>query len=262
MRVAAGVEYDGSGYHGWQRQREVESIQGCVEKALSRVADHPVTVFCAGRTDTGVNAAQQVIHFDSAADRSMRAWVMGSNVNLPPGICLLWAQPVSDEFHARFSALSRSYRYTILNRPVRAALGYSQLSWDYRPLDVERMQAGARHLLGEHDFSAYRALACQAKSPVRTLHRLDVNRDGDRITLDLRANGFLHHMVRNIAGVLMTVGCGEREPEWVAEVLAGRDRTQGGVTAHPNGLCFMGVEYPQRFSIPSVPQASSRIDAD
>ena len=254
MRVAAGVEYDGSGYHGWQRQRDVVSVQECVEQALSLVADHPVTVSCAGRTDTGVNAAQQVIHFDSPAKRSMRAWVMGGNVNLPPGICLLWAKPVGDEFHARFSALSRSYQYTILNRPTRAALGYSQLTWGCRPLDVVRMQAGARYLIGEHDFSAYRALACQAKSPMRTLHRLDVTRDGDRIVLDLNANGFLHHMVRNIAGVLMAVGRGEREPEWVGQVLAGRDRTLGGVTAHPNGLCFMGVEYPPQFSLPTSPR--------
>jgi len=262
MRVAVGVEYDGSGYHGWQRQRDVESIQGCVERALSQVADHPVSVSCAGRTDTGVNAVGQTIHFDSPAKRSMRAWVMGGNVNLPAGICLLWAKPVGDDFHARFSALARSYQYTILNRPSRAALGFSQLTWECRSLDVTRMQAGARYLIGEHDFSAYRALACQAKSPVRTLRRLDVVRSGDRITLDLTANGFLHHMVRNIAGVLMAVGRGEREPEWVEEVLSARDRTQGGVTAHPNGLCFMGVEYPPQFALPSLLSGESGGDAD
>jgi len=250
MRIVAGVEYDGSGFHGWQRQRDIETVQGCVEQALSRVADHPVSVHCAGRTDTGVNAVGQTIHFDSPAPRSMRAWVMGGNINLPAGICLLWARPVGEDFHARFSALARSYRYTILNRPGRAALGHSQLTWECRPLDVDRMRAGALNLLGEHDFSAYRALACQAKSPVRTLHRLEVQRHGDRIVLELTANGFLHHMVRNIAGVLMAVGRGEREPAWVRQILDGRDRTKGGVTAHPNGLCFMGVEYPQRFGLP------------
>jgi len=250
MRIAAGVEYDGSGFHGWQRQADVETVQGQVEQALSRVADHRVSVSCAGRTDTGVSAVGQTIHFDSLAPRSMRAWVMGGNINLPPAICLLWAKPVGDEFHARFSALSRSYRYIILNRPSRAALGHSQLTWECRPLDVERMRVGAQHLLGEHDFNAYRALACQAKSPVRTLHRLTVQRQQDRIVLELTANGFLHHMVRNIAGVLMAVGRGEQDPSWVKQVLDGRDRTQGGVTAHPHGLCFMGVEYPPQFALP------------
>jgi len=257
MRIAAGVEYDGSGFHGWQRQLQVETVQGCVEAALSRVADHPVTVFCAGRTDTGVNAVGQTIHFDSQAPRSMRAWVMGGNINLPPGICLLWAKPIGEEFHARFSALARSYQYTILNRPSRAALGFSQLTWECRPLEVKRMQAAALHLLGEHDFNAYRALACQAKSPVRTLHRLDVQRHGERIVLSLTANGFLHHMVRNIAGVLITIGRGERDPRWAKQVLEGRDRTQGGVTAHPNGLCFMGVEYPDHFGLPVSAELSA-----
>ena len=258
MRIAAAVEYDGSGFHGWQRQADVETVQGCVEQALSRVADHPVSVHCAGRTDAGVNAIGQTIHFDSPAPRSMRAWVMGGNINLPGGVCLLWAQPVGDEFHARFSALARSYRYTILNRPSRPALGYSQLTWECRPLDVERMQATAVHLLGKHDFSAYRAVACQAKSPVRTLHRLNIERHGDRIVLDLTANAFLHHMVRNIAGVLISIGRGERDPEWAKQVLDGRDRTQGGVTAHPNGLCFMGVDYPRRFDLPVSAHALTR----
>jgi len=250
-RIAAGVEYDGSGFHGWQRQRDAASVQACVEQALSQVADHPITVSCAGRTDTGVHSRGQVIHFDSIAPRSMRAWVMGGNVNLPPGVCLLWATPVTDDFHARFSAMARSYRYTILNRPSRPALGHAQLTWECRPLDVELMKAGAGYLVGEHDFNAYRALGCQAKSPVRTLHRLDIERRGDMITLDLCANGFLHHMVRNIAGVLMTVGRGEQPPLWVKQVLDGRDRTRGGVTAHPNGLCFLGVDYPAEFGLPA-----------
>lgn len=250
MRIAAGVEYDGSGFHGWQMQRDAASVQESVQRALSRVADHPVTVSCAGRTDTGVHSVGQVIHFDSIAPRSMRAWVMGGNVNLPPTVSLLWAKPVGDDFHARFSARARHYRYVILNRPSRPALGHAQLTWECRPLDLEWMKAGAAHLLGEHDFNAYRALGCQAKSPVRTLYRLDLERRGDTITLDLSANGFLHHMVRNIAGVLMQVGRGERSPDWVKEVLEGRDRTRGGVTAHPNGLCFVGVDYPAEFGLP------------
>jgi tRNA pseudouridine38-40 synthase len=250
MRVAAGVEYDGSDFHGWQRQADVSSVQEQVEQALSRVANHRVTVSCAGRTDTGVHATAQVIHFDSDAPRSLRSWVLGANVNLPPSICLLWARSVPDTFHARFSARSRSYRYTISNRPSRPALGYHELTWERRPLDVERMNAGAVQLLGEHDFSSFRALGCQAKSPVRTLHALRVERSGDRVILDVRANGFLHHMVRNLAGVLMAVGCGAREPAWVAEVLARRDRTRGGVTAPAAGLCFVGVEYPPAFGLP------------
>lgn len=260
MRIAAGVEYDGSDFHGWQIQREVHSVQDCVQRALSRVADHPILVSCAGRTDTGVHATGQVIHFDSGAPRSMRAWVMGGNINLPPAVCLLWAKPVVDEFHARFSARARSYRYTILNRPSRPALGHAQLTWECRPLEVGLMKAGAKYLVGEHDFNAYRALGCQAKSPVRTLHWLDVERRGDIITLDLCANGFLHHMVRNIAGVLMAVGRGERSPDWVKEVLDGRDRTRGGVTAHPNGLCFLGVDYPEEFDLPKIDANASRSD--
>ena len=251
MRVAAGVEYDGSDFHGWQRQDDVSSVQQQVERALSRVANHPVTVSCAGRTDTGVHAVAQVIHFDSDAPRSMRSWVLGANVNLPPAVCLLWARTVPETFHARFSACARRYRYTILNRPSRPALGFNHLTWERCPLDVGRMQAGARVLLGEHDFSSFRAVGCQAKSPVRTLHSLRVERSADRVTLDVHANAFLHHMVRNLAGVLMAVGRGEHDPDWVAEVLAQRDRRRGGVTAPAAGLCFVGVEYPAEFGLPS-----------
>lgn len=254
MRIAAGVEYDGSGFHGWQFQPHAASVQEAVQRALSKVADHRVSVACAGRTDTGVHSVGQVIHFDSPAPRSMRAWVMGGNVNLPPTVSMLWAKPVDADFHARFSALARHYRYVILNRPSRPALAHGQLTWECRPLDVQRMRDGAVHLVGEHDFSAYRALGCQAKSPVRVLHRLVVERRGDRIILELSANGFLHHMVRNIAGVLMQVGRKERSPDWVKEVLDGRDRTRGGVTAHPNGLCFVGVDYPAAYGLPSAPR--------
>lgn len=255
MRVALGIEYDGRGYHGWQLQDGVETVQGRVEAALSRVADGPVRVICAGRTDTGVHAAGQVVHFDAPVERSERAWVFGANANLPKDVSVLWARPVPADFHARFSALRRRYRYVIFTRPVRPTWLQHRVSWEYRALDAERMAEGARHLIGEHDFSAYRALACQAKSPVRTLYRLDVRRQGPFVFLELEANAFLHHMVRNIAGVLMSIGAGEREPEWAREVLETRDRTLGGVTAPPWGLYFQAVSYPEAFEIPQLSPA-------
>lgn len=253
MRIALGVEYDGSGYHGWQRQDSAIGVQQVVEEALSKVAAHPVRVHCAGRTDTGVHAVGQVIHFDSDADRDERAWVLGGNVNLPYDVSLLWARLMPDDFHARFLATARRYRYIIANRWIRPAIHRRRVSWFHHPLDVERMRAGAKYLLGEHDFSSFRALACQAKSPVKTVHEIEVSRVGEYIAIDVRANAFLHHMVRNIAGVLMTVGRGEQEPEWVAEVLGYRDRSRGGVTAPPDGLYFVHVDYPQRFSLPPCP---------
>lgn len=253
MRIAARIEYDGSGFHGWQTQREgVRTVQECIETALSRVADHPLRVVAAGRTDTGVHASAQVLHFDSPAKREMKAWVFGGNVNLPRDVAIIWAHRVEDRFHARFSARARAYRYVICNRPVRPALGRKRTSWYCRPLDVGRMAAAASHLLGEHDFSSYRALGCQAKTPVRQLYRLDVERRGDLIHFDLRANAFLHHMVRNIAGVLTTIGSGEREPDWAREVLEYRDRTRGGITAPPHGLHLVGVDYPEEFQLPST----------
>lgn len=250
MKIALGVEYDGSGYCGWQVQDGAPTVQARVEQALSRVADHPVRVVCAGRTDTGVHAVGQVAHFESDAPRTPRAWVFGGNANLPEDISITWAQPVPDDFHARFSATARRYRYLIFNRPVRPACLRRRVSWDYRPLDEARMSAAAVSLVGEHDFSSYRALACQAKSPVRTVHRLDIARTGEVISIDIAANAFLHHMVRNIAGVLMAIGAGEREPAWAREVLELRDRTRGGVTAPPHGLYLAGVEYPERFAVP------------
>ncbi len=245
MRYAAGVEYNGAGFHGWEiQQPEIRTVQGEVERALSRVANHFVRVTTAGRTDTGVHASGQVIHFDSEAVRSERSWLYGANANLAPDLCLSWVRPVSEQFHARFSALSRTYRYRIFNRPVRTALSVDERTWVYRPLDEQRMQQGANYLLGEHDFSSYRAVACQAHSPVRTIHRLQVTRQGEEVTIEVRANAFLHHMVRNIAGVLIAIGSGQQQPCWAKEVLALRDRTQGGVTAPPQGLTLVAVEYP------------------
>lgn len=250
-RFALGVEYDGTAFMGWQRQPHAgRTIQGCLEAALSRVANHPVEITCAGRTDAGVHASAQVAHFDSNAVREPRNWLLGLNANLPVDVAVNWIKPVAEDFHARFQARVRHYRYTILNRATRPALTRAQVSWTHRPLDHARMQLAAQYLLGEHDFSAFRAIECQARSPVRTLHVLQVQRHGELIRIDVVANAFLHHMVRNIAGVLMAIGAGKQEVEWTQQVLAGRDRRLGGVTAPPQGLCFRAVSYPSRFDIP------------
>ena len=252
MRIAMGVEYNGERFCGWQVQDSQPSVQAAVEKAIGQVADHSVRVFCAGRTDTGVHGVGQVIHFDTPAQRQPHSWVFGANANLPKDVAVLWAKAVSDDFHARYSAERRIYRYVILNRRVRPAVLNTRVSWDYRPLDIERMREAAGHLIGEHDFSSYRAVACQAKSPVRHLHRINLERYGEVIALDMEANGFLHHMVRNIAGVLMSIGAGEASTDWSREVLEERDRTRGGITAPPDGLYFMGVRYPAAFEIPEL----------
>ena len=254
MRIAMGVEYDGSHFCGWQAQKEdVPTVQESLEMGLSKVANTEVKVVCAGRTDAGVHGYGQVIHFDTEAERSERSWVQGTNANTSKAISVLWAKPVDEEFHARFSAVRRRYRYVIANRFVRPTFAGGRVSWDHRVMDEQRMQQAAQHLLGEHDFNSYRAAACQAHSPIRTVHRLDVQRREDLIIIDLEANAFLQHMVRNIAGVLMAIGAGEQEVDWSREVLEARDRTQGGVTAPPHGLYFMGVEYPPEFGIPQVP---------
>jgi len=254
MRIAMGVEFDGSGFSGWQIQPQggVRTVQACIEQALMVVADHPLRVHCAGRTDTGVHGLGQVIHFDCSAERSMHSWVFGANANLPSDISILWAQQVREDFHARFSALRRRYRYVIFNRRVRPALAASHLSWEYRPLNERRMEQAARRLLGEHDFSSFRAYACQASHPIRTIHELSINRDGCRVIIDIEANAFLHHMVRNIAGVLIAIGAGERDVDWIDEVLAARDRQRGGVTAPPQGLTLVSVTYPAEFALPTA----------
>lgn len=248
-RVAAGVEYHGGAYCGWQSQRHSPSVQAPVEAALSRVADQPVTVVCAGRTDTGVHATGQVIHFDTNAERSGRSWRLGANSHLPNDIAILWAQEMDNAFHARFSALARSYRYVILNRRTRPASLSGHQSWERRALDVGRMQAAAQALLGEHDFNAYRGQGCQAHSSVRTIQRLVVERAGNEVMLHITANAFLLHMVRNIAGVLIKIGVGDRPIDWARSVLDGRDRRLGGVTAPPAGLTLEHVEYPDVFGI-------------
>ncbi|WP_206212356.1 tRNA pseudouridine(38-40) synthase TruA [Wenzhouxiangella sp. XN79A] len=251
QRIAFGLEYDGSRFRGFQRQRQRPTVQEVLEDALSIVADETVTVHCAGRTDTGVHAACQVIHIETSARRSERAWVLGVNSNLPGAVAVRWARFVDERFHARFSARGRYYRYRILNRWIRPGLEAGRVAWERRPLDAERMHEAAQRLVGEHDFSSFRALGCQARHARRHLHSIEVRRHGDEVVLDVAANAFLYHMVRNIAGTLIAVGCGEREPAWVGDVLAARDRTRAGVTAPPEGLCFMGVDYPEHPELPS-----------
>ena len=254
MRIALGVEYDGSQFCGWQAQKEdLPTVQEALEAALSTVANEPVKVICAGRTDTGVHGVGQVVHFDTEAERSARSWILGSNANLPKTISVQWAQSVSEDFHARFSAQQRRYRYVIVNRFSRPSFTWGRVTWEHRPLDEGRMQQAATHLIGEHDFSSYRAVACQAHSPVRTVSQLNVQRKDELVIIDIEANAFLHHMVRNIAGVLMAIGTGEQAVDWSREVLEARDRTLGGVTAPPHGLYFMRVDYPPEFGIPQVP---------
>lgn len=254
-RIVLGIEYRGSDFCGWQLQDQGRTVQGQVEQALARVADHPVRVICAGRTDTGVHALGQVVHFDTPAPRPLRAWVFGVNSHLPDDVSVRWSRAVDNGFHARFSALRRHYRYIIYNAAVRPAILAGRVSWDYRPLEVSAMQAAASVLIGEHDFSSYRSYACQAKNPVRTVHRLDVRREGAFIVIDIVANAFLHHMVRNIAGVLMEIGSGKRPPDWAGEVLEARDRVRGGVNAPPHGLYFIGVEYPENYGMPYSAEA-------
>lgn len=256
MRLALGIEYDGSGFSGWQRLTQpgetgLPTVQSAVEDALSTVADHPVQVTCAGRTDAGVHAACQVVHFDSEAVREPRGWMLGATGRLPEAVCVRWCVPVVDDFHARFSAVARRYRYRLLNRAVRPALQRQWLSWERRPLDADAMHAAAQALLGENDFTSFRTVHCQAPHARRDLQRIRVRREGDVLDIDVQANAFLHHMVRNIVGSLVEVGAGERPPSWIADVLAARDRTAAGPTAPPQGLVFAGPLYPRSWNLPA-----------
>jgi pseudouridylate synthase I len=252
IRIAVGLEYDGTAYAGWQTQRGPASVQERVTAAFAQVANEPVELVCAGRTDAGVHAREQVAHFDTHAVRSSRGWVLGANSNLPPDISVAWVRPVPRHFHARYSAEARTYRYFIFNRPVRSALVANRAAWIHRPLDHERMRAGAAPLVGEHDFSAFRSAECQARSPIRRLERLEVERHGDWIVIEATANAFLHHMMRNIAGLLIAIGRGDAPPEWSAEVLATRDRRQNAATAPPEGLYLWSVRYPAAFGLPQM----------
>ncbi|MDA0705273.1 MAG: tRNA pseudouridine(38-40) synthase TruA [Proteobacteria bacterium] len=251
MRIAIGIEYDGTAYNGWQRQRTGEGVQAYVEAALTAVADEAIEVSCAGRTDTGVHASGQAAHFDTQSERSERGWLLGANSNLPDDIVVTWVRPVSDEFHARYSATARSYRYVILNQMVRSALSRQRAWWVYQPLDAARMHEAAQDLLGSHDFSAFRAAGCQASTPVRELRSIAIDRHGDWITLQITANAFLQHMVRNITGTLMLIGSGDSRIGSMGSILAGRDRNRAGPAAPPHGLTLVHVEYPDTLQIPS-----------
>ena len=253
MRIALGLEYDGSAFAGWQWQLGKRTLQSALEDALAFVAAEPVRVVSAGRTDAGVHALEQVAHFDTKVVRKPYSWLMGTNTALPEDLRVLWVREVPGEFHARCSAIARVYRYVILNRPMRSALLRRQVTWHYAPLDVEAMAAAARYLLGEHDFSSFRAQDCQSKSPNRFMHFIHVRREGDRVIIELCANAFLHHMCRNIAGVLMDVGGGKRPPEWAGEILRARDRKLAAATAPAEGLYLAGICYPECFGIARHP---------
>ena len=250
MKIALGIEYCGTPYCGWQRQDIANNVQEHVENSLSSIADQQVKVFCAGRTDTGVHALHQVVHFETEVTRKMYSWVVGSNVNLPHDISILWAKEVEDDFHARFSATTRTYRYIILNRRSRPGLYAGKVTWERQPLDESRMQLAAKSLIGEHDFTSFRTVACQANSPIRDVKRLDIKRVDDYVIFDIAANAFLHHMVRNIAGVLIKIGCGEADISWAVEVLALKDRTKAAKTAAPDGLYLAMINYPEKYGIP------------
>lgn len=251
-RIALGIEYLGCAFHGWQYQNEsLPTVEKALSLAIAKVADHPVSLTCAGRTDRGVHALAQVVHFDSSSKRALDAWLYGINRYLPAQIAVTWVRVVRDDFHARFSALARQYCYIIDNSRTRPAIRANQVSWYPRHLDVELMSQGACYLIGEHDFSSFRASGCQAKSPVRNLYLIDIKRFQQYILTTIKANAFLHHMVRNIMGVLVAIGEGKRSPSWVKEVLLSRDRTQASVTAKADGLYLQLVDYPDYFSLPN-----------
>jgi tRNA pseudouridine38-40 synthase len=256
QRLAIGLEYDGTGFAGWQRQqtvqRPVRTVQEAVEEALGRIASEPISVTCAGRTDAGVHARCQVAHFDTHAARTLRGWVLGANTELPRDVSVSWACPVAPDFHARYSAEARTYRYFILNTSARSALAGKRAVWLARPLDHERMLDACPILTGEHDFSAFRAAECQARSPIRCLTSLTVERQGDWVLIEATANAFLHHMVRNLAGLLIAVGQGEHEPSWAKEVLDSRDRRCNAPTAPAAGLYFWSVRYASTFGLPDI----------
>ncbi|MBI5625710.1 MAG: tRNA pseudouridine(38-40) synthase TruA [Nitrosomonadales bacterium] len=250
MRIAMGVEYDGSPYCGWQSQSDGRTVQDTLQSALSQIAGEPISVIAAGRTDTGVHALEQVVHFDTGADRPLSAWVRGVNALLPDSIAVRWTHPVPDEFHARFSAHGRSYRYLLINRPGRSAIHAGKAGWFHAPLDVAAMQAAALCLVGEHDFSAFRAAQCQAKSPIKNLYQMGIRRHGEMLVFDLSADAFLHHMVRNIVGCLVYVGKGKYSPDWLAEILAGRERSLAAPTFSPDGLYLRRIKYEAKWGLP------------
>ncbi|MGX9461557.1 tRNA pseudouridine(38-40) synthase TruA [Shewanella sp. A14] len=252
MRVALGIEYDGSGFFGWQRQAEVDSVQSQLEKALKYVANEPIDVFCAGRTDAGVHGTGQVVHFDTNAQRPMTAWTLGVNANLPDCIAVRWAKEVDDSFHARFSATARRYRYVIYNHQLRPGILRSGVSHYHGDINENLMHQAAQLLLGEHDFTSFRAIHCQSKTPFRNVHQVNVTRQGMYVMIDIQANAFLHHMVRNIVGSLLEIGLGNQPIEWITQLLALKDRNQAAATAKPNGLYLVDVTYPEQYQLPKL----------
>lgn len=250
MRIALGIEYNGQNYYGWQAQQGLPTIQGLLQEALSKVANEPIFLHCAGRTDANVHATGQVVHFDTHAKRHIDAWLWGTNTHLPPTILVRWARAVDYSFHARFKATSRRYRYIILNQPIRPAILSGRVSWHYYPLDVERMRLASAYLIGEQDFSSFRSSQCSSKSPMRNVTEIDIQRHGDFIILEIEANAFLHHMVRNIAGTLMKIGAGLRDPAWMQEVLLAKSRRAAAETAPAEGLYLIRVCYPEAYTFP------------
>jgi len=255
MRYALGLEYDGSGFSGWQRQSHASSVQQCVEKSLGIVANHPVTVICARRTDTGVHALGQVVHFDSLSERTTRQWMLGINSNLPDSVRAVWIKVVDDDFHARFGACDRSYRYRIMNRWVKPAIGANYYGWCRQVLDESLMHEASRVLAGRHDLSAFRSAGCSAQHATREVSVIKVSREQDIVSIDITANAFLYHMVRNIVGSLIAVGKGDNTVQWFEEVFRGRDRKLAGVTAESAGLCFMSVRYEPKYALPAKAEA-------
>lgn len=253
MRYALGIEYDGKNYCGWQKQKSVVSVQQKLEQALSKIADEPIDVICAGRTDTGVNATNQVVHFDTTKTRKDVAWTLGINTHLPSDIAVTWVKAVDDEFHARFSATARRYRYIIYNNKLRPAILSYGISHCHYPLDEILMHQGAQYLIGKHDFTSFRTVHCQSHSPIRTIQHCEITRQGEYIIVDIKANAFLHHMVRNIVGSLMRVGQSQESTVWIKEVLELKNRCMAGVTAPPEGLYFVEVDYPEKFKLPKRP---------
>jgi len=252
MRVALGIEYSGENYCGWQRQSHSPSVQENLENALSKIAAQSIKVLCAGRTDTGVHATGQVVHFEMQGNRPETAWIRGANNHLPKDISIVWATQVDDEFHARFSAQSRSYRYIIQNTKAPTATLHGKVTWHRNKLNLDRMLTGANYLVGKHDFSSFRASSCQAHSAIRTIERIDITQHNSLIFIDVKANAFLHHMVRNIVGCLLQVGEERQQPEFVKQVLALKDRTKAPDTAKPHGLYLVNVTYPQQYQLPKV----------
>jgi tRNA pseudouridine38-40 synthase len=263
-RIVLGVQYDGTPWQGWQTQPSGKTVQDRLEVALQKFTQGLVATTCAGRTDSGVHALEQVVHFDTALSRETFSWVRGLNAFLPPSIAVRWAHElplegdgadheIRDQFHARFSATARTYHYLLYNNPVRSPLLEGKAGWVFRPLELELMRQAASHLIGTHDFSAFRAVECQAKSPVRSMEQISMERRGDLIVFSLRANAFLHHMVRNIVGSLIYVGSGSKPPEWIAELLSQRDRGRAAPTFMPDGLYLAQVAYDSKWQLPQQP---------